>query len=68
MLFDEVYTPTIETPRISGYIMYAGSFSSCANTATSGRLRISSSTLPMYMLATRPQKSCGLSWMKSGPA
>src|SRR5260370_673518 len=64
---ETLYTPTSETPRISGYKMYTGSLKTCANSGTSGRLRTSSITLPMYMLATRPQKSAGFSGMKSGP-
>src|SRR6266850_5546114 len=54
-------------PRISGYSTNPGVRSTCAKSGTSGRLSTSSMTLPMYMLATRPQKSDGFSEMKSGP-
>ncbi len=37
------------------------------NNPTIGRLRISSTTLPTYMLATKPQNSSGWLWISIGP-
>ena len=37
------------------------------NRPTSGRFRISSTTLPTYIEAMKPQKSAGCCWISSGP-
>ena len=64
------YTPSVENTRMPAYRYDLGMFSSLTHRPTSGRFRISSITLPMYIdaisahtMAPLVSKSCGPGWM-----
>ena len=52
---------------IAGYMMDSGTWVILAHILASGRLNMSSTTLPMYMLAIMPQTRSGLLWKRAGP-
>ena len=53
--------------RIIGPMMDKGPRTILAQSPTRGRLRMSSITLPMYMLAMTAQTNCGCFSKRSGP-
>src|SRR3989338_1842462 len=61
------YTPRTQNTRMDGYRIGYGTRSRFTKRPTSGRLRISRTTLPTYMEAMKLQNSSGWFLMSSGP-
>ena len=61
------YTPSMQKHSIAGYRYEYGMRSRFTNRPTSGKFNTSSTTLPTYMLATKPQKSSGCCVISIGP-
>ena len=67
MLLLALYAPMVQHKTIIGYSRRYGTLSSLTHRPISGRLRITSMTLPIHMDAIRPQNSSGVLVMICGP-